>query len=80
MTGIRLTPKQADLLRRIVKTNGGGISAYRLHGGERCIMWRLHELGLIQGKSGDLSTCVHTREGLDWVRNEGPQREGPDHA
>lgn len=60
-----MTPAQEDLLRRVVKTNGGGISSYDEPDSTISGLVSRH---LVQGKSGSPSVIVHTREGLDWVR------------
>ena len=69
---MKLTPAQADTLRKIVATNGGGISPY-----ENKVVWRvvkaLEAKGLVQGKSGSQHCAVHTREGMDWVRSNPAQ-------
>lgn len=54
--------RQIELLDRICRTNGGGISGYGLH---RSTMRSLEKRGLIQGKRTHESCAVHTREGLD---------------
>lgn len=61
----KMTPAQEALLRRVVKTNGGGVSSY---GVPDSTIKGLVVRHLIQGKAGSPSTIVHTREGLDWVR------------
>lgn len=67
-TTVRLTPTQQSLLRRIVATNGGGISTYKLEGSERRVVMRLCSMGMVQGKAGQEWVAVHTRPGLEWVR------------
>lgn len=62
---MKLTSPQNKMLRKIVATNGGGISEMRLN---HSTMWSLHKRGLIQGKRGMQSWAVHTRKGLDWVK------------
>ena len=61
----KMTPAQEDLLRRVVKSNGGGVSSY---GEADSIIKGLIDRHLVQGKAGSPSTIVHTRQGLDWVR------------
>ena len=63
---MKLTAPQERVLRRIVKTSGGGIFA-ECDPDLRVIM-RLHEKGLCQGKKGSPARAVHTREGLDLIR------------
>jgi len=72
MCDVKLGKKQAQMLRDIVKTNGGGISGYSL---DQRVMRSLENKGLIQGKLNQESTAVHTRAGLEWVRSN-PVREG----
>ncbi len=62
----KLGPKQAQMLRDIIKTNGGGISGHSL---DQRVMRALENKGLIQGKLNQSSVAVHTRAGLEWVRN-----------
>ncbi len=62
---IKLTAPQEKMLRKIVATNGGGIFAECQPIGT---IKALFNRGLIQGKKGDACCAVHTREGLDWVR------------
>lgn len=71
MSDVKLGRKQAQMLRDIVNTNGGGISGYSL---DQRVMRSLEEKGLIQGKLNQQSAAVHTRAGLEWVRNN-PVRE-----
>lgn len=61
----KMTPKQEALLRRVVATNGGGISSY---GVPDSTIKGLMDRHFIQGKAGSPSSIVHTREGLEWVR------------
>lgn len=63
---IKLTKPQERMLREIVATNGGGISGFILR--ER-VMRALESKGLIQGKLNASHRAVHTRIGLEWVRN-----------
>lgn len=63
---MKLGRRQAAILRDVVATNGGGISA-----GTYCDLTPVRALerrGLIQGKAGEPYRIVHTREGLEWVR------------
>nr|WP_313022893.1 hypothetical protein [Brucella intermedia] len=71
----KLGPKQAQMLRDIVKTNGGGISGYSL---DQRVMRSLEAKGLIQGKLNQASVAVHTRAGLEWVRNHPAHPSGGD--
>lgn len=62
----KMTEAQIRLLRRIVETNGGGVSVlgspyYRAAKG-------LMDRHMIQGKRGNPAIAVHTKRGLDWVR------------
>ncbi len=61
----KMTPAQEDLLRRVVKTNGGGVSAYRVPDATIAGLVKRH---FVQSKLGEPYTIVHTREGLEWVR------------
>lgn len=62
---VKLTPAQARLLGRIVATNGGGLRA----ADESVRTWgKLHQLDLIQGKSGNGVRMVHTALGLQTWR------------
>jgi len=62
---LRRAPKQLDMLRRVVATNGGGLNAYSA---PRATWKALFEKGLVQGKSGLACCIVHTRLGLEVVR------------
>lgn len=61
----KMTPAQIELLRRVVATNGGGVSGY--HETESTVKG-LIQRHMVQGKAGAQDSIVHTREGLDWVR------------
>ncbi len=63
---MKLTAPQERVLRRIIKTGGGGVFA-ECDPDLRVIM-RLHKLGLCQGKRGDPARAVHTSEGLNMIR------------
>ena len=60
-----LTKPQEVLLRRIVATKGGGLSADNIN---HRVIAGLIERHMIQGKAGQPHKMVHTRLGLDWVR------------
>ncbi len=63
----RLGGRQIAMLREIVRSNGGGV--YYFCGGEdERVMRSLARRGLIQGKAGHQSRAVHTRAGLELVR------------
>lgn len=64
---VKLTPAQEKMLRRIIKTSGGGVYA-GIEGRERNVIMRLYDKGLVQGKKGQPTRAVHTREGLDLIR------------
>lgn len=66
----KMTPAQEDLLRKIVATNGGGVD---VSGPYRNAAKALVARHFIQGKRGQGYIAVHTREGLEWVRNN-PQQ------
>ncbi len=66
----KMSPAQEKLLRRVVKTNGGGISVYRE---DRRVIDGLVKRHFVQGKAGALYIMVHTREGLEWVRSNPPR-------
>ena len=65
----KLTPKQAEALAEVCRTNGGGVYVRCNVGADgygvpvNPQMRKLHSLGLIQGKAGGYDTVVHTREG-----------------
>jgi hypothetical protein len=61
----KLTSAQADLLWRVVKSSGGGVSSY---GEPDSVIAGLMRRHLVQGKAGQPWMIVHTRAGLDWVR------------
>ena len=71
----KLTQPQERMLREIVSTNGGGISGYCL---DQRVMRSLERKGLIQGKLRQESRAVHTRAGLEWVRNNPTLPSGGD--
>lgn len=62
----KMTAKQIELLRKIVASNGGGVS---VHGPYLTTAKALIERHMIQGKRGQQSVAVHTHIGLEWVRN-----------
>lgn len=70
---MKLGKLQKAMLRDIVKTNGGGRSGYVL---KTNVMRSLERKGLIQGKMNEPSTAVHTRLGLEWVRNVDKEKAG----
>lgn len=60
-----LTPRQLEMLGRVVASNGGGLNGYS----EDSRVYRaLERKGLVQGKSGLQCRFVHTREGLAFWR------------
>ena len=63
---MKLTQPQKRVLRRVVKTNGGGVPV----SGDRDekVIMRLYGMGLVQGKAGEQSRAVHSTEGLELVR------------
>jgi hypothetical protein len=61
----KMTAAQEALLRRVVATNGGGVSAYDVPDSTLAGLVKRH---LVQSKSVASYTIVHTREGLEWVR------------
>ena len=70
-----LTKVQMEMLDMVCRTNGGGVRI-RCHIGEdgygipiNTAYRKLQQLGLIQGKSGECETVVHTREGLSMWRS-----------
>jgi uncharacterized protein YjhX (UPF0386 family) len=68
----RLGARQLDLLDRVCRTSGGGVSCF----GEQERVYRsLERKGLIQGKSGQQYRAVHTREGLALWRKMQAERE-----
>lgn len=67
LTGRKLTAKMEEALSSVVKTNGGGVSGYSYPES----VWRgLIRRGLVQGKNGQAYRVVHTKEGLDYIRNK----------
>jgi len=56
-----LTEKQRELLDRICRTNGGGISLYSA---DKSVLRGLMRRHLVQGKLGQPGAVVHTKEGL----------------
>lgn len=62
---IKLSKAQEALLRKIVASNGGGLDV----DAQNRTVKILYKHDLIQGKSGRQHWAVHTREGLEWVRN-----------
>lgn len=62
--GLRMTDNQLELLARIVRTNGGGISIGDLEPGEMSSLRALHRKKLAHAKSGHAYRVVHTAEGL----------------
>lgn len=63
----RLGVRQIAMLREIVRTNGGGVH-YFCGGEDERVMRSLVRRGLIQGKAGWQTRAVHTRAGLELVR------------
>lgn len=68
----KLTTAQEKMLERVVKTNGGGVNGYSLTAREIATAYELHDLELVQGKAGNLSRIVHTKEGLALWRSIWP--------
>jgi hypothetical protein len=67
----KLTAPQEMMLRRIVATNGGGVHAgFNEARNDTRVMRRLEAMGLVQGKAGSPGWAVHTRAGLEWVREK----------
>ncbi len=66
MADDKLTKPQERVLRRVVKTSGGGVSVGLDQ--DSAVIMRLHAKGLVQGKLGNPARAVHTREGLDLIR------------
>lgn len=63
-----MTDLQRDLLRRVIATNGGGLSVYDWPDRVVNALVRRH---FIQGKAGNPGRFVHTRLGLEkWRRLE----------
>jgi len=65
---MNLVELQKELLIKICQTNGGGISTISMDGWQLKAVHQLHDLGLVQGKSGNESTAVHTKQGLELYR------------
>lgn len=63
-----LSAAQLRMLDRVVRTNGGGLSVYSIDGRERAILRRLEDADLIQGEQGQQYMAVHTKEGLQRLR------------
>lgn len=72
---MKLTPRQAEVLRQVVRTNGGGLHAgFHERQPITRILRALESKGLVQGKAGMPHRAVHTRAGLEWTRADpGPQ-------
>jgi hypothetical protein len=71
----KLSPTQWNLLGRVCRSNGGGISVYAV---ANSATWKaLERKGLIQGKSGYQSWLVHTREGLEAWRSYSESNNSP---
>lgn len=62
---MRLGPKQIDLLKKVVASNGGGVSGYSVN---LKTMRSLEKKGLIQGKLGQPYMIVHTKMGLEILK------------
>lgn len=60
----KLTPLQWELLDRICRSNGGGVSVGMTVGDEWKRAQSLYRRGLAQGKSGQQYRAVHTPAGL----------------
>lgn len=58
---MKLGKRQLEMLIKICKTNGGGLY---VSGRDEKIIMRLHELELVQGKSGAQYCAVHTTKGM----------------
>lgn len=74
MADPKLTKAQRSALAYVCATNGGGVRIKCKIGDDgygipaNAAYRKLHELGLVQGKSGGIECIVHTREG--WALNE----------
>jgi DNA-binding MarR family transcriptional regulator len=69
MDAYKLTPKQLELLQRVCLSNGGGINAgYSETAAHTRTVRQLERKGLVQGKLGQPSCAVHTKEGLALFR------------
>lgn len=66
-----MTDSQFALLDRVCRSNGGGVSAYAC---DRHVLNALVNRHFVQGKAGNLSSVVHTREGLDAWKAERERR------
>lgn len=64
---MNLGKRQREMLAKICKTNGGGISVPS-SGPELTVIRRLEELELIQGKLNHDGRAVHTQRGLKIYR------------
>lgn len=62
MSETKLSKAQWELLDRICRTNGGGVTV-AISSISKTTQ-RLYDLGLIQGKSGEQYCAVHTPPGL----------------
>lgn len=69
-----MTEMQRDLLRRVIATNGGGLSVYAEPDRLVDALVRRH---FIQGKAGSPGRFVHTRLGLEEMRKL--EAEPPSH-
>lgn len=73
LSGRKLTTKMEEALRRVVATSGGGLSGYEY---SQSVYRGLIRRGLVQGKAGQPHRVVHTKAGLDYVRNLNTPTEG----
>ena len=63
----RLSPKMVEMLDRVCRTNGGGVSISGLGPGERSTIAALEARDLVREKPGDLAV-IHTKAGLELWR------------
>ena len=61
-----LSAPMRDLLFRVCRSNGGGVSAYCEN---MATVKALYNRDLVQGKAGEQSCIVHTRKGLALYRS-----------
>lgn len=65
LSGRKPSPKMIEALARVVATNGGGVSYYDY---PKSVWQGLLDRGLAQGKLGNPSRVVHTKDGLEFIK------------
>lgn len=65
LEGKKPTALQEAALRRVVATNGGGLSKHEY---SKHVWQGLINRGLVQGKAGSGERVVHTKMGMEYIR------------